>query len=120
MYRVRHGRKRWRTKWPWKRIVPLRVDERFCKECGFTFHEGPLPKEVKHFISSDVAALIYPSGSWGKPSLSTKFGRWKANARSLYLSDYFSLDELEDLSKVTEQAHEYILAQRDRRRRSRQ
>jgi hypothetical protein len=28
-HRIRHNRKRWRTKWPWQKWLPLKVDERF-------------------------------------------------------------------------------------------
>ena len=37
MFRVRNNRKRWRLKWPWRLLFPLKVDERFCRECGMPY-----------------------------------------------------------------------------------
>ena len=81
MYRVRYGRKTWRTRWPWSWLYPLTIDERFCRKCGLPYHNGPLPKEVTQFISGNVAAFIFPAGNWNGRAYVARFGRWKSQAR---------------------------------------
>lgn len=108
MYRVYRGRKRWRTRWPWSRLFPLQLDERFCRHCRQPYHNGPMPKEVKQFSSGSVGALIYPAGSWSRRALSVKFGRWKAGSRELFLSDFISAEDLPDLLKVAALAREFV------------
>ena len=115
MYRVRNQWNRWRNRWPWKRLFPPTVDERFCPKCGLPFQNGPQPKETKQFISGSVAALVLPTGNWGRGKYAVRFGKWKAHSRQLYFSDYFSTDDLDDLNWVAAQAHEYIDAISSRR-----
>jgi len=100
MYRIRQQRKRWRTKWPWKRLFPLRVDERYCRDCGFAFHEGPLPKEVAHFESGSVSALVFPAGGFRRNEYLVRFGRVKSGSRQLYLSEFIPAQERDDLFNV--------------------
>ena len=109
MYRIHHGRKRWRTNWPWRWLYPLKIDERFCRKCGLPFHNGPLPKEVKRFTVENVGALLFPAGSWARGSkLVIRFGRWKQGSRDFCFSEYIPSDELDDLKKVFEQVTEYF------------
>lgn len=115
MYRVRYGRKQWRTRWPWRWLFPLTVDDRFCRTCGLPYHNGPIPREVKQFTAGNVGAVIYPGGNFGRGSLSVKFGRWKSGSRDLYLSEFIAADELDDLLFVAAQARRYI-AERSRTR----
>ena len=108
MYRVRYGRKSWRTRWPWKRMFPLKVDERSCRTCGLAYQNGPQPREKMSFTSGNVAALIFPAGNWNRRQTVVKFGRWKARSGAFFLSEYFSAEDLEDLVQVVAQAHEYF------------
>ena len=115
MYRVRYGRKRWRTRWPWKWLFPLTVDERFCPECRLPYQNGPHPKEKKQFTSGEVAAIVYPAGGWKRGDYCVRFGRWRSHGRDYFLSQYFSEEDLDDLAKVTVQAHGYVDAHSQRR-----
>lgn len=109
MYRIRHGRKRWRTAWPWSWLYPLTVDERFCRKCGLPFHNGPLPREVKRFNVENVGALIFPAGSWGRGSqFAIRFGRWKQASRDFCFSEYIPSDELDNLIEVVDRVREFI------------
>ena len=56
MNRVHYGRKKWRTRWPWKWLFPLRVDDRFCPKCGLPYHNGPVPKELAAALKRNTAA----------------------------------------------------------------
>lgn len=102
MHRIRHNRKRWRTKWPWTKWLPLKVDERFCRECGFAFHEGPLPPEVSHVNFGSVSAVLYPSGGFRRGELVVRIGRVRTGGKGLYLSEFIPLDELADVSAAIE------------------
>ncbi len=115
MYRVRHGRKRWRTRWPWSWLFPLHVDDRFCRTCGLLYHNGPLPKEIKQITHNNVGALIYPAGNWSRIAYVVRFGRWKSGSRELVLSDYIGIEELDDLDKVIAQARVFIDERREAR-----
>jgi hypothetical protein len=106
MHRIRHNRKRWRTKWPWSKWLPLKIDERFCRECGFAYHEGPLPAEVTHVTFGSVSAVVYPSGGFRRGDSVVRIGRVRSSGKGLYLSEFVPLEELADVSDA-------ILAIRD-------
>lgn len=117
MYRSRNNRKRWRLKWPWKVLFPLRVDERFCPECRMPFHEGPLPKEAKRFDVNSVALFVFPAGSWRKDDYVIRVGRWKATGRQMYSSEFIPFADIDDLAAVVQLAKEELsLASKSRTR----
>jgi hypothetical protein len=101
--RIRHNRKRWRTKWPWKWVFPLRIDERFCRECGFPFHEGPLPKPVKSCSSGSVEAVVYPAGGFRRDEYAVQIGRVRSGRGQLYLSELVPVVERDDVYNVLAQ-----------------
>ena len=81
MWRVRNNMKRWRLRWPWTWLFPLKVDQRYCRECGLPYHEGPLPKEVATYNKGSISAFVYPAGSYGCDRFEVRFGRWRAKAK---------------------------------------
>ena len=108
MYRVRRNGKTWRTKWPWKKCWPKRVDERFCRECSLPYINGPLPKEVAQFFSGNVAAFLFPAGDWRRKRFVVRIGRWKPNSGRFYLSEFVPDEELDDVEVVIAQVREYL------------
>ena len=108
MYRVRRNGKTWRTRWPVRKWWPKKVDERFCRECGLPFVQGPLPKEIRQFYSGNVAAFLFPSGDWKRERAVVRTGRWKPGSGRFYLSEFVPQDELDDLERVIAQAREYL------------
>lgn len=109
MNRIKHGQKRWRMKWPWNRLFPLRIDERFCRECGLPYHHGPLPKELAQFTSGNVAVVIYPAGNFGnRHTFAMKVGRWKAFSGTFQFSPYIPEEEFEDLVKVAARIRKFL------------
>jgi hypothetical protein len=116
MYRNRNNRKRWRLRWPWRVLFPLRVDERFCRECGLPYHEGPHPKEVNHFPKGNVDALVFPAGSWHQGKLVVRIGRWTPKAGKFFHSEYIPEEELDDLLAVVAQARDEYRARKAERR----
>lgn len=108
MTRIRHGQKRWRMKWPWNRLFPLRVDERYCSACKLLYHNGPLPRELKQFNSGSVAAIILPAGGYRSHSCVVNFGRWKSFSGTFQFSNYIPQEELDDLFEVAVQTREYL------------
>ena len=106
MWRVRNNMKRWRMRWPWTWLFPLKVDQRYCRECGLPYHEGPLPKEVASYHKGSVSAFVYPAGSYGCDRFEVRFGRWRAKGQTLFLGDFIPEDELDSLLSVVEQARE--------------
>lgn len=110
VYRSRNQRKRWRLKWPWKHLFPLRVDERFCRHCGLPYHEGPLPQEVKRCFVDNVAAIIFPAGSWRKGEFVIRVGRWRAGGKQFYCSEFIPAADIDNLLAVVELAREEISA----------
>ena len=108
MHRVRRDRKSWRKGWPWKHVFPIAVDERYCRACRLPYQNGPMPTEVNTFTSGNVAALVYPAGSWKSRQYVVKLGRWKAQTRTFYLSEYFQVEDLEDVAWVAAQARKCI------------
>ena len=101
MYRVRRSRKKpWRKRWPLKKLWPQKVDQRFCQECGLPFLNGPLPKEIRHFQSGNVATLLLPSGDWRRRRFVVTIGRWKSSSGRFYLSEFVPDEELDDLARV--------------------
>lgn len=109
MYRVVNRKKGKRSIWPLKKAKP-RVDERFCEKCGQLHQDGPMPDSLANFISGSVGGLVFPAGTWRRKELTVTFGRWKAQTRQFYLSQYIGPDELRDLAKVLRQTHEYLKA----------
>lgn len=110
MYRSRNQQKRWRLKWPWRVLFPLRVDERFCPECRLPFHEGPLPKETRRFDVRNVAVFVLPAGSWRKDDYVIRVGRWKAGGKQFYASEFIPAADLDDLLAVVQLAKEELSA----------
>lgn len=118
MFRVRHNRKRWRLKWPWRHLFPLKVDERFCRECGMPFHEGPLPKEVMRYRDGYIEGLVFPAGSFRRGEFVLRLGRWKGGGQKFFLSEFIPQDELDSLLTVVTQArNDYRTSTRARRAR---
>ena len=118
MFRVRNNQKRWRLKWPWRRLWPLKVDERFCRECGMPFHEGPLPQEVNRYRDGNVEGLLFPAGGFRRGEFVVRVGRWKAGGQKFFLSEFIPEEELDSLLDVVQQARE-VYRSRTRARRAR-
>jgi len=116
MFRIRNNSKRWRLKWPWRVLFPLRLDQRNCRECGLPYHEGPLPKPVADYQHESVAALVFPSGSWRRKDYSVHFGRWVGKGNSLFLNDFIPEDELDSLITVATLARDAYRARTSDRR----
>ena len=109
MYRIRHGKKRWRTRWPWRWLYPLKIDERFCSRCGLPYHNGPLPQEVKRFTRGNVGAFIFPAGSWGRGAKYViRVGRWKSAGRDFSFSEYIPSEDMRDLAAVLRDTHAFL------------
>ena len=108
MYRVRRKGKPWRTRWPFKKWWPQKVDERFCRECNQPYINGPHPKEVCQFFTNNVAAVLFPAGDWKRERFVVRLGRWKPGSGRFYLSEYVPADELEDVETVIAQVRAYL------------
>jgi hypothetical protein len=63
MYRIQRQRRRWRNRWPFRKWLPAKLDERFCRVCWLPYLNGPLPNEIKQFFAGNVAALLFPAGA---------------------------------------------------------
>lgn len=114
MYRVRRGRKEWRTRWPWRWLFPLKLDQRYCRHCGQSYHEGPHPEAVRGFRQGNVGALVFPGGGYRSNSpYAVRLGRWKQVTRSFLFSEYIPSDELDDLKKVFAEVVAYFDEQRE-------
>lgn len=96
MYRSRNSSKRWRLKWPWSWLFPLRIDERFCKGCGLPYHEGPLPKPIHEVMVKSVSALAFPAGSWRAGDYAVRLGRMRSGGKNLFLSEFVPQAEIDD------------------------
>ncbi len=110
MYRVRRNRNLWRTRWPFRKWFPPRIDERFCTGCSLPYLNGSVPEKVREFQSGNVAAILYPSGDYRRERLVIQLGRWKPGAGRWFLSTYISEEEVEDLDEVIVQVREYLAA----------
>lgn len=118
MFRVRNNRKRWRLKCPWRVLFPLRVDERFCRECGMPFHEGPLPREVRRYRDGNGEGLVYSAGGFRRGEFVVRFGRWKSSGPRFFLSEFIPEDELDSLLEVATRArYRHHTSTQDRRAR---
>src|SRR5262245_23061098 len=103
MDRIRHGRKRWRTKWPWRWLFPLTIDERVCRRCGLPYHNGPLPKEIAKEQSGNVALIVYPAGGFRRGETVVQVGRWSWRSGNWFHSQFIPTAELDDLFKALSQ-----------------
>ena len=117
MYRVRNNHKRWRLRWPWKRVFPLRVDSRFCPECELPHHDGPLPKELERFFVGNIAVLVFPGGSFLKDEVVLRVARYKAGGKQFYFSEFIPASDLDDLLTVIEMAKEKLPTRKTRAKR---
>lgn len=97
IYRSRNNRKRWRLNWPWSWLFPLKVDERFCRECSLPYHEGPLPSSVHYVVFKSISALVYPAGSWRSEDYEVRLGRMKRGGRQLFHSEFIPVSEIDDV-----------------------
>lgn len=111
MYRSRNQRKQWRTKWPWRVLFPLKVDDRFCPKCQMPFHEGPLPKEVNRISEGNVTALVFRAGTFRRDEYVIRIGRWKAGGKQFYCSEFIPAAEIDDVLAVVELAKHELAAQ---------
>jgi hypothetical protein len=117
MYRSRNYRSRWRSSWPWNRLLPPRVDERFCQKCRMPFHDGPMPKELTSFLADNVAVLVFPAGSWRKEEFVIRVGRWRAGGKQFYCSEFIPAADIDSLIAAAVMAKEGLPACRTRARR---
>lgn len=97
-----------RKKWSRKKSSTPKVDERFCSKCNNAYQHGPLPKHLEEFITGNVSAYVYPSGSWKPNGMIVKVGRWRIRSDKHFLSEVFDSDDLNDLVKSIAKAHRYI------------
>ena len=104
MWRIHNNRKRWRRRWPWRWLFPLPVNERYCRECGLAYHDGPLPKEVARYDEDSVSGLVFPAGGYRRGEFKIRFGRWMGRGDDLFLGDFIPEAELDALLKVATQA----------------
>ncbi len=107
MYRVRYGRNSWRNRWPWKRLFPPKVDERFCPKCGLPYQNGPQPKELACIPRGSVQALVYPAGGWKRDEIVVRFGKCKAIGSDIRYSEYYLVGDLDDLVETATLARKY-------------
>lgn len=107
MYRVRRNRKFWRTKWPLRKWLPPKLDERFCKKCHLLHQDGPPPKPQETFSFGHAGAYAYPSGSFKRGQLAFEFGRFKAFGDNLKLTHFVLDEDLDDLLEVVTHARAY-------------
>ena len=87
-----------------------RVNERFCPYCKKPYQPGPQPAEFKQFIRFNLGALVYPAGSWGRPTVVVRFGRWRANSNRFFLSEFVPLEELPDFIRLAAKVHASLTA----------
>ena len=95
MHRIRNNPHYWKRRWPWRWFIPLRVNDRFCRECGLPYHEGPLPEAVDKFRDGDVEIQRFTAGSHRRGDYMIRVGRWKGSGRRLFLSEFFPERELD-------------------------
>lgn len=120
MFRIHNNRKRWRTRWPWRWLFPLKIDERFCRECGLPYHEGPLPETVARYRDGQVGAHVFPAGSFRRDEYVVQFGRWKGGFQKQRFSEFIPESELDAVIEVAKVAYaNYLERQRARDRRAR-
>ncbi len=118
MLRIRNNQKRWRLKWPWRLFFPLRVDERYCPECGLPYHEGPLPQALKRYCANNIEGLVYPAGGYRRGEFVVRFGRWRVGSGKFFLGEFVPEEELDSLLMVVNQARDaYLERMLDRRAR---
>lgn len=110
MYRVRRNRNHWRTRWPFRKVWPPGLNDRFCEKCKQPFIDGPVPDPVHSFQAGSVCAVLYPEGGWKKHRVVVRIGRWKPSAGKFYHSEYLQDDELDDLENVVAQVRDYLAA----------
>lgn len=116
MLRIRNNQKRWRLRWPWRVLFPLRVDEFRCPECGLPYHNGPLPEAVKRFCANNIEGLVYPATRRGE--FVVRFGRWGLGSGKFFLGEFIPEEELDSLLAVVNQARDaYLERMLDRRAR---
>jgi len=84
-------------RWPWRWIFPLSLNERFCRTCGFPYHDNPLPKETITLASGQVNVVVYPAGGFRRNEYIVRIGRVKSGGKQVFLSEYIPLSELEDV-----------------------
>lgn len=110
MYRVRRNRNVWRTKWPFRKLWPPGLNDRFCKECSQPYIDGPVPKAVRSFQAGSVCAVLYPEGGFKGNRVVVRLGRWKPSGGKFYHSEYIQADEIDDLETVVAQVRDYLAA----------
>lgn len=108
LYRARKQRKRWRLKWPWSVIFPIKIDERFCRECGLPFHEGPIPKTLDSVTVNSVTSLIFPPVGFRKGEYMIRLGKWIGGKHNLYCSEFITPSDLDDMELVIERTREAV------------
>lgn len=87
-------------RWPWRWIFPLKVTERYCRECGMSYNDGPLPKEEASYRAGNVCVQVFPGGSFYRDELVVRVGRWQRSFGRPFLSDFIPEKELADLAAV--------------------
>ena len=106
MWRVRNNMKRWRLRWPWTWLFPLKVDQRYCRECGLPYHEGPLPKEVAPTARAPSQASSTPPEATVATNSMFVSAAGGGQAKVCSSGDFIPEDELDSLLSVVEQARE--------------
>jgi hypothetical protein len=104
MFRVRNDRRRWRLRWPWRWLFPIKVVERYCRECGLPYNDGPLPGLEASYRSGNVGAQVFPAGSSCRDELVVRVGRWQRSWGRPFLGDFIPESEMGDLVSVASQA----------------
>lgn len=76
--------------------MPLRIDDRFCRTCGLSYHEGPLPKPAHEVMVKSISALVFPAGGWRADDYVVRVGRMKSGGKNFYISEFIPRAEIDD------------------------
>lgn len=116
---ARKRMKRWHRRGLFGQLLVTKVNERFCPRCDRPHQPGPQPKNLAEHLEGDLGAAVYPAGSWGRPTVVVRFGRWRASSGRFFLSDYIPAEELTEFillaKKVQASLAEFLPDKKQRR-----
>ncbi len=92
--------KRWRRRGLLGQLFVTKANERYCEHCNRPMPPNPQPKALAEQTRGNLGAMVYPAGSWGRPSLVVRFGRWRASSNRFYLSEFIPAEELTEFIRL--------------------
>lgn len=90
--------------------------ELICDSCSKPYLNKPAAQPIDWLLSGSAVASVFIEHSFGKKRFRVQIGRSRPNGQELYVSQFLTEEDLEDVAKAAFKARQFIRKQNSLRR----